>query len=97
MHIDLARERKAHWMSLARDLLPTAEAAPRGTPVAFGLALRSGGEFVLAVRYRDEAECADLLGQVAEGDADADIRHIGQIYAQSQRSEERRAGTKRKK
>jgi len=84
MHIDLARERKAHWMSLARDLLPTAEAAPRGTPVAFGLAVRSGGEFVLAVRYRDEAECADLLGQVAEGDADADIRHIGQVYAQSQ-------------
>ncbi|WP_022919590.1 hypothetical protein [Ruania albidiflava] len=84
MHIDLARERKAHWIALARDLLPTAEDAQQPASVAFGLAVRSGGEYALAVRYREEAECADLLGEVTEADADADIRHIGQVYAQSQ-------------
>lgn len=84
MHIDLARERKAHWIALARDLLPTAEAAQVRAPVAFGLAVRGGGEYALAVRYRDHSECSELLRELAESDRDADIRHVGEIYAQPQ-------------
>lgn len=84
MHIDLARERKAHWLARARDLLPTAEATQQLVPVAFGLAVRSGGEYALAVRYRAESECAELLAHVAETDDDTDIRHVGEIYSQTQ-------------
>ncbi len=84
MHIDLAREHKAHWLALARDLLPTAEAARPGAAVAFGLAVRGGGDYALAVRYREASECSDLLGQVAEADVEADIRQVGRITAQTQ-------------
>ena len=84
MHLELARERKAHWLALARDTLPTPETAAGRAAVAFGLAVRGGGEYALAVRYRDETECSDLLGEIAEADSDADIRHVGQIFAQSQ-------------
>ncbi|WP_147917850.1 trypsin-like peptidase domain-containing protein [Ruania zhangjianzhongii] len=83
MHIDLARERKAHWLTFAREALITPESTAAPVAVAFGLAVRDGGEYGLAVRYRDEAECSDLLGQIAEADSDADIRHVGQIVAQT--------------
>ena len=83
MHIDLARERKAHWLTFARDTLPVPETAAAPVSVAFGLAVRDRGEYALAVRDRDEAECSELLGQIAEADSDADIRHVGQIFAQS--------------
>ena len=83
MHIDLARERKAHWLALARETLTAPQAAADPRAVAFGLAVRGGGEYALAVRYRDETECADLLGWIAESDSDADVRHVGQITAQS--------------
>ena len=83
MHIDLARERKAHWLALARETLIVPQTAAAPGAVAFGLAVRGGGEYALAVRYRDEAECAELLGWIAEEDSDADVRHVGQIAAQS--------------
>lgn len=85
MHLDLAREVKAHWLALAREGLTEPQTVADPGAVAFGLAVRGGGEYALAVRYRDEAECADLLAQIAEAERafDADIRRIGQITAQS--------------
>ncbi|SEF00641.1 hypothetical protein [Ruania alba] len=91
MHLQHARDRKAHLLGIAAEALAATEpriAGARPGGLALGLTVRGetaeGPDYAIAVRYLDEEPCRRALDSLrAEAAADLDIRHTGWIHALS--------------